>query len=63
MSNIIIVIFAIILAVLVFGLKGLIMAWLITSGAELFGHDLSEYFNFLWLAFTVFFAFIPSNKR
>lgn len=61
MSEIIIIIFALILAVLIFGLKGLIMAWLITSGAELFGHDLSEYFNFLWLAFAIFFMFVDTE--
>lgn len=63
MSNIIILLFALILAIILYAFKGLILAGLIVWGAHIFGHDLSKYFNFLWVAFAVFFAFIPSGKR
>lgn len=62
-ENLIIIFFALILAIIVFAIKGLILAWLIVWGAKLFGHDLSEYFNFMWVAFAIFFLMLPSNKR
>ena len=63
MSDIIILIFALILAIIIWTFEGLILAGLIVWGAHIFGHDLSEYFNFLWVVFAIFFAFMPSDKR
>lgn len=62
-ENLIIIFFALILAIIVFAIRGLILAWLIVWGAKLFGRDLSEYFNFMWVAFAIFFLMLPSNKR
>lgn len=62
-KNLIIIFFALILAIIVFATRGLILAWLIVWGAKLFGRGLSEYFNFMWVAFAIFFLMLPSNKR
>lgn len=57
MKDFVILFFAIIVAMIIFALRGLILTSLIVVSANLFGLDLSEYFGFMWTVFTIFFVF------
>lgn len=63
LTDLILLILGGILAIIIFAFKGLIIASLIVWGGKLFKCDLSEYFAFLWVAFSVFFMLTPSVKR
>lgn len=63
LAGLILLILGGILAIIIFAFKGLIVASLIVWGGKLFKCDLSEYFAFLWVAFSVFFMMTPSVKR
>lgn len=58
MKDYVILFFAIIVAMVILALKGLIVTSLIVVSANLFGLDLSEYFGFMWAVFTIFFTFV-----